>query len=211
MTLKIIFQNENFVVLDKPAMALSVPSRLGERDERPVVGHLLQTQLGAQIFPCHRLDFEVSGLLLYALNARAHGLANKWFERRKVKKIYYAMSGGDLSSFEKFKGGELWKSKIVRGKKRSFEADHGDPAETFVRTLEFDEALGLKWKLEPITGRSHQLRFEMAKHGFPIDGDVLYGSQRPFACEGIALRASEIHFNQVAPEELLGMPAFFKI
>jgi tRNA pseudouridine32 synthase/23S rRNA pseudouridine746 synthase len=68
----------------------------------------------------------------------------------------------------------------------------------------------LKWKLEPITGRSHQLRFEMAKHGFPIDGDALYGSKREYPRPGIALRASEIHFNQVPSKELMGLPAFFK-
>ncbi len=90
--LKIIFQNQHFVAVDKPAGWLSVPSRWGTDEERPCVGLLLQEQLRSKIYPVHRLDEPVSGLLLFALNAAAHRAANAWFADHHIQKTYEAMT-----------------------------------------------------------------------------------------------------------------------
>lgn len=185
--MKILFQNQHFVILDKPANMLSVPGRFAD-DERPVVGSLLQQQLQTQVFPVHRLDFEVSGILLFALSAAAHSAANQWFEKKTVKKIYQALSAGTEPSEKKMQ----WKSKLLRGKKRTFESPAGKSALTLA-TFQKKTSQGLFWYLEPVTGRSHQLRYEMAKHLFPIHGDTLYGSQQTWP-QGIALRACQIEF-----------------
>jgi tRNA pseudouridine32 synthase/23S rRNA pseudouridine746 synthase len=186
--MKIIFQNENFIVIDKPAEVLSVPARFKE-DDRPVAGLLLQEELGQQVFPVHRLDFEVSGILVFALAAQAHTVANKWFENKQIQKIYQAYTEGEPPSKNQFE----WKSILLRGKKRAFESPHGKNSLTKAEFLKSDSK-GLAWNLEPVTGRSHQLRYECAKHGFPILGDKLYGSQKPWTDVGIALRASSIFF-----------------
>ena len=77
--LEIVFQNQHFCCVNKPAAWLSVYSRMGAMDPRPVVGKALEAQLACRVWPCHRLDEDVSGLLLFALNEKAHKAANHWF------------------------------------------------------------------------------------------------------------------------------------
>jgi tRNA pseudouridine32 synthase/23S rRNA pseudouridine746 synthase len=61
----------------------------------------------------------------------------------------------------------------------------------------------LYWILEPLTGRAHQLRFELSRHGYPIVGDVLYGAKDIFE-KGIALRAIELDLSKV--NDRFGLP-----
>lgn len=204
MNLKIIFENENFIVVDKEAMVLTTPSRLGVQDSRPCLGTTLQTQSQSQIFPVHRLDFEVSGLVIYAKNAKAHSAANSWFEQKSVFKTYCALSEGEaLTAGEKF----LWKSCLLRGKKRSYEHQLGKNSETEALYLGSDPNTGWhQWELHPLTGRPHQLRYELSRHGHPIVGDQLYGSRTSFFEPGIALRALRIDFSKAPQAKHFGLP-----
>lgn len=191
--MKIIFQNSDFVALDKPSGWLTTPARFGEKDPRPVLGLELQKKLGQQIFPVHRLDFEVSGLVLFALNASAHSQANQQFENKKVQKTYQArtekqnpISPAIGDSFE-------WKARVLRGKKRAYESPHGKPSLTLAKVVGHDDEIFF-WELRPVTGRSHQLRFDLARHGFPIVGDELYGAEILNSKDQIDLRSIEIDF-----------------
>ena len=78
-----IFENEALIVVDKPVNWLTTPAREAD-DPRPCLGRRLQDELGFRIFPVHRLDFEVSGLVLFAKTAAAHRLAQAWFEGGRV-------------------------------------------------------------------------------------------------------------------------------
>jgi len=184
----ILFENEHLIAVDKPVCVLTTPAR-DKSDPRICLGRDLQDQLKIQIYPVHRLDFEVSGVVLFAKTADAHRIAQKWFENADVKKTYNAIA-------EKAGGSEdwaEWRSRLVRGKRRSFEAAHGSPALTRARLI--DPKLRL-WELQPVTGRPHQLRVEMAKRISPIAGDELYGAQ-PAAQKGIALRAVSLDFSAI--------------
>lgn len=193
-SIPIHFENENLVIAIKPAGTLSVPSRLGEKEERPVLGKILETQLNCRLFPVHRLDFEVSGLIIFAKNQKTHQILNQAFEHKKIKKTYLAQTTGVAPE----KGAKFeWKAKILRGKKRAYESPVGKPSLTFAEYLgKKDEYLS--WKLEPVTGRSHQLRFDLARHGYPIVGDTLYGSTVKLDHHVIELRAVSIEM----PEDL---------
>ncbi len=209
MEMKIIFENESLVAIDKPANVLSVPSRMGSEDPRSCAGILLQDQLGIQIYPCHRLDFEVSGLLVFAKTAKDHRLLNQIFENHQLEKTYQAISSCP-SNFKNTSEKQTWKSRILKGKKRSFESPHGKDSLTFAwsQSVPGKEAL-LEWVLQPQTGRSHQLRFEMYKHGHPILGDKLYGSDQEWKLPGIALRSIRIRFQKsVCGVQLLEVPGF---
>ena len=81
----IIFENENFVVCNKPCQVLSVPSR-DRLEKRPCLGILLKEKYRTEILPVHRLDYEVSGLIIYALNNKAHKISQGWFEQKKNHK-----------------------------------------------------------------------------------------------------------------------------
>lgn len=202
--MEILFHNEDLLAVDKPAGWLTIPARHAD-DPRPCLGRKLQRHVGRQIFPVHRLDFEVSGLTLWAKTARAHREAQEWFEHGKVRKLYQAFSRARADAPHDW---VEWKSKIVRGKKRSFEAAHGKPSLTKARVVK-EVPQGLQWELIAVTGRPHQLRFEMSKRDFPIVGDVLYGGEPAAEKNWIALRAVEIDFTQVG--ERFSLPEVLRV
>lgn len=207
--MKIIFENEFIVAIDKAAQVLSVPSRMGNEDARPCAGLLLQKQLGIQIYPCHRLDYEVSGLLVFAKNPKAHRELNQIFENHQLEKTYQALSCVP-QNFENSSEKQIWKSRILKGKKRSYESFHGKDCLTFAWSYPVlgQESL-LEWVLQPQTGRSHQLRFEMSKHGHPILADKLYGSDLDWGHPGIALRSLRLQFQKsVCGVQFLEVPKF---
>lgn len=197
--MSIVFQNDSFVIIDKESGHLSVPSRFPEQDRRLVCGLELSKQLDRQVFPVHRLDCEVSGILLFALNAQAHSEANQIFEKHQVQKTYQALTslkGGILPTpFEVL----TWKAKVLRGKKRSYESPHGKISITEAQFLgPHDSPQSYRWSLKPITGRAHQLRFDLSRKGFPILGDELYGGQSIDQEDKIFLRARELHFSEAS-------------
>lgn len=187
-SVKIVFENSDFWAVEKPALWLTVPGRAGSQDPRPVLRHVFEKQVKTPVYAVHRLDFEVSGLVLFAKNAVAHRLASQAFENHEAQKVYWARTerneGRDAEVGQEF----VWDFHLVRGKKRSFEAPHGKRAITNAVVVKDDGTL-LDWQLRPLTGRSHQLRLSLSRAGFPIIGDQLYGAQTPYDREGIALRA----------------------
>lgn len=195
--ISILWHNENAVMVDKPARMLSVPGR-SVGDGRLVLGLELQKQLGRQIFPVHRLDFEVSGVMVYALTKEAHQKINLSFEKKRIRKTYLAKT--EVGPFPE--GLQVWKRRILRGKKRSYESPHGDWAETRAEIIDAEKSL---WRLEPVTGKPHQLRLELYLQGFPILGDELYNSKTKWVHPGIALRAQRIDFPQDLHSDL-GLP-----
>lgn len=214
--ISLIFENENFIVCDKPAQWLSVPDRF--QSDRPCLGLELQKQLNLQIYPVHRLDYEVSGLIIYAKNQQAHKISQSWFSDKKIQKKYLGITSvkQDFSHWPKdipiaseiiephvhseTQQEFLWTMKILRGKKRSYESPHGDLSETKACIQKQDASQWLYWDLYPITGKPHQLRLELSRHGFPLVGDQLYGSKIEiekvgWLHSGIALRAVQIQFS----------------
>lgn len=224
MNIKIVFENTHFVVVDKESGVLSTPSRFQEKDDRGCLGTHLQEQLQQQIYPVHRLDFEVSGLVMYARNAEAHRIANSWFEKKEVSKTYRAWTTEQEFSHIpaevknsreviSLHGGEHfeWKSKILRGKRRAYESPQGKPSLTLANYLGRHENGYLQWDLQPVTGRSHQLRFDLSRHGFPIVGDSLYGSKESLGGDRIALRAYKIDFTKAPFVEKLQLPSSLQV
>jgi tRNA pseudouridine32 synthase / 23S rRNA pseudouridine746 synthase len=204
----ILFQNEHFLAVDKRAGWLTVPSRFGAEDPRPCEGLDWERQLGARLFPVHRLDEEVSGVLLFAKSPDSHRQANGWFEKHEVRKLYEAFTEGDKTPTDQEKF--VWESLLLRGKKRAYEKPFGKKAvteATFHGTLQEGPNFFNSWRLEPLTGRSHQLRYELSKHGWPIWGDSLYGSKIRFPIDGaIALRAVQLDFKKCEGIKRLGLP-----
>ncbi len=211
----IIFQNENFIVCDKLPQVLSVPAREKD-DSRPCLGLSLQRYLKTQVFPVHRLDYEVSGLILFAINSQSHKESQKWFLNRKINKKYEAVTKNqDFTHWpekiathrETFiiqkKDTYTWKTQILRGKKRSYESAHGEWSETLATVDSLTDSQIL-WNLQPLTGKPHQLRLELSRRGFPILGDHLYGSKENWKFPGIGLRAVELDMSDVA--DRLGLP-----
>lgn len=218
--IKVVFENEHFIICDKASGVLSTPSRFEDCDDRACLGTELQNNLQIQIFPVHRLDFEVSGLVMYAKNAQAHREANAWFEHKQVQKTYRALttpqnydhipasiSNPRLPLRPQSQATYEWKSHILRGKRRAYESPQGKPSLTLATYLGTHDDGFLMWNLQPVTGRPHQLRFDLSRHGFPILGDKLYGSQVEWGSQAIALRSFRIDFSSAPRALSLSLPS----
>jgi len=183
LDLDIVFQDEHVVVVNKPAGLLSVPGKS--------IKDSVYTRIKAQ-FPqatggliIHRLDMATSGLLMLALNERAHKNLQQQFLDKEVSKRYVAIIDGTLGKTS----GEIRLPLCVDFNDRPRQMvcyEHGKYAETHWQVIE--EKVGkTKLFLYPITGRTHQLRMHCAHTdglNLPIIGDGLYG-----------LRANRLHLH----------------
>jgi tRNA pseudouridine32 synthase/23S rRNA pseudouridine746 synthase len=211
----VVWRNAHLVAIDKPPGWLAVPGRPTEQDRerkddsRPVVGRWLEKELGARVFPVHRLDEPVSGLLLFALDPHAHRALNDAFATRAVGKTYEAWTEAGPTGTDT--GGPVtWRSKLCKGKRRTFEAPHGKVAETVATWLgphTTPAGIVQAWRLLPLTGRPHQLRVHLAAAGCPILGDALYGGPAWPTARGIALRAVQIDLSNVRERAQFQLPA----
>jgi len=218
-----VFENAYFLVVDKPAGMLTVPGRNRPDDEKDnVLGLRLQAELGRRLYPVHRLDEPVSGLVMFALDAAAHARANGWFERRLVRKSYRALTHPrDFSHLppqaarrDTVETGVRyeWRARILRGKRRSYVSASGKEAITIARCLgPLAGTPWLAWELEPRTGRPHQLRVELSRRGFPVVGDTLYGSSEKLPDARVALRAWRLDFTAIGTVDRLGLPEVIEV
>ncbi|HRK02138.1 MAG TPA: RNA pseudouridine synthase [Oligoflexia bacterium] len=212
VSLKIVFENENVVLVDKPAGWLSRPSRFGLRDERPCVSSEL-AKTRSELWVVHRLDIDVSGLLLFAKNKSSHRALSQAWEAHEVQKKYHALAHRLVAATTvEPEIGELetWEHLIAEGKRRSFLAEHGKKAITRAICVKVENRVH-HWLLEPVTGRRHQLRVQMVARGFVILGDVLYGGANEQWKSGIALRAVRLDFKKLDLSKDLKIPDHFEI
>jgi 23S rRNA pseudouridine1911/1915/1917 synthase len=143
----------------------------------------------------HRLDRPVSGAMLLARHVRAAQRLSRQFERREVRKIYWALVEGVVDPPEGSWRDTLWK---IHGQPRSqiVEADHpgGQQAVLHYRTLGVGPR-GSWLEIELETGRTHQVRIQASSRGHAILGDAHYGSEIPFgpACDEPRERTIALH------------------
>lgn len=188
--LDIAYADEDFLVVNKPSGLLSVPGR-GEKFHDSMVSRVLLEY--PQALTVHRLDMQTSGLLVLALGATMHRALSELFQTRQVHKRYVAEVAGLVQADE----GEVALPLITdwpnRPRQKVDEAA-GKPALTRWRVLGRDAAHGsTRLALEPVTGRSHQLRVHMMSIGHAILGDPLYASAEARArADRLLLHAAEL-------------------
>jgi len=159
------------VVVDKPAGLLAVPGR-GEAGRDCLASFVQQSFPDALVV--HRLDMATSGLMLFARGAIVQRALSMAFERREVGKRYVAVVGGLLEADAGRIDVPLAADWPNRPRQR-VDAEGGKPSLTRWRVLARDVAARrTRLELEPVTGRSHQLRVHLAHIGHPIVGDALY-------------------------------------
>jgi len=168
----LIYQDDALLVLNKPAGLLSVPGRGADKQD------CLSARVQAH-FPdalvVHRLDMATSGLLLMARGADAQRTINHAFADGRIEKRYVAHVAGLLEPDGRWQTIDLpiavdWPRRPLR----VIQAD-GKASQTRWRCVAHDaQNQSSRVELEPLTGRSHQLRVHMQAIGHPILGDALY-------------------------------------
>jgi tRNA pseudouridine32 synthase/23S rRNA pseudouridine746 synthase len=181
-----LYRDEHLVAIAKPAEL----SLLADRSGAPCLWDALPALLRAKPFLVHRLDKGTSGVLLIGLDQKTQSALTRQFNRRAVRKFYVARVSGHLEA----NGTLTVDLPLKRGRKsryrvagqrsaieRSSSGWHiaapdpdGLASVTRLRVLEGDPASTLLL-LEPLTGRTHQLRVHLSWIGHPILGDTLYG------------------------------------
>jgi 23S rRNA pseudouridine955/2504/2580 synthase len=134
----------------------------------------------------HRLDKDTSGVLLVAPTARAAAFFSKAFSGRTARKIYWALVMGVPSPDEGTIDLPIAKQPGTGGEKMHVDPDDGLPARTRYRLIERAGNRAAWVELQPLTGRTHQLRVHMAAIGHPIVGDGKYAGQEAFLTGSIS-------------------------
>jgi len=169
-TVPILFEDASVLVVDKPTGLSSIP----ERDLAvPSAQKVLENARGERLFVVHRLDKEVSGLLVFARNAEAHRALSMAFEQRAVHKTYLALAHGRIE-----RDGVIDKPIAQFGSGRmGVHEKKGKTSRTEYSIVERYAAHTLL-HAHPVTGRRHQLRVHFYAIGHALCGDPRYGDAK---------------------------------
>lgn len=174
--------DDALLVVDKPAGLLSVPGR--GPDKADCLAARVQSQYPDALI-VHRLDMDTSGLMLMARGVDAQRALSRSFAARAVRKRYIAWVAGRMTPPESgWSTVDLplicdWPNRPLQ----KVDHDLGKPGVTRWRALDYDAVRdATRVELEPVTGRTHQLRVHMRELGHPILGDPLYAPHAVQTC-----------------------------
>jgi len=217
--LEILHRDDDLLVVDKPHRVATMPR--GRWVMRTVLTHLRRELALPDLVPAHRLDRPTAGVLVLTVRPEVRGAYQLVFQERRVRKVYEAVAplpdgvgatdgAADDDGVPGFP--RTVRSRIVkrRGSVRAEEVPGEPNAESWIDLVARDDARGVGlYRLEPRTGRTHQLRLHMAGLGLPLVGDPFWPEVLPDGAEDsgtpLQLLARAVSF----PDPLTGEPRTF--
>ncbi len=191
LQLNLIYLDNHLLVANKPAGLLVQGDMTGDPTLLDVAKRFLKKKYNkpgnVYLGLVHRLDRPVSGVVVFARTSKAASRLSEQFRNKKIKKAYKALVRGKIAASGTLvnrieKQGRV--SRIVTG-------ERGKIAELSFERLRYENGLS-EVGIDLKTGRHHQIRVQFAAVGFPIIGDLKYGSDDRFSERGIALHADSV-------------------
>ncbi|HMN69691.1 MAG TPA: pseudouridine synthase [Bdellovibrionales bacterium] len=187
---RVVFDHEEFLVLDKPAGLPTHPTLDNYIQNAKVQ---LETELGQPLFVTHRLDITTEGLLILAKAKDAQALINKLFAKGRVEKLYRAEAAKDVAPGPY----THWMNPESRiPKEMSLTAVDGW-WECRLEVLAVERG---SHRVRLLSGKTHQIRAQFMAVGAPLKGDAIYGSTEPWTGAGLGLFCEELKLRFRNPE-----------
>jgi len=175
---KTITENHDFIVVDKAAGVSfhdegDIGSGLFSQVKSQIKSHLQSTEVGAELYPVHRLDKMTSGLVIFAKTLACAQVFGQLFDDHNIEKYYLAISDKKPRKKQGLIKGDMAKSR--RGMFKLLRSLDNPAITQFI-----SDSIGNKQRLyllKPHSGKTHQLRVALSSIGAPIVGDPLYNTQ----------------------------------
>lgn len=184
---RIIYEDEHLIIIDKPSGMLVIPT---PKKETNTLTGLLNEELDARgveanAYPCHRLDRETSGLVIYAKGKSAQRLMMDKFKNHQIKKTYIAIVQGAVKNSSGVINKKIFNKKKLRE----------ETAATGYKVLERKRDSSVL-EVDPATGRTNQIRIHLKAIGHPIVGESVYAFRKDFKLKfnRVALHAKVLEF-----------------
>jgi 23S rRNA pseudouridine1911/1915/1917 synthase len=195
--LAVVYEDNHCLAVLKPAGVLTAGDRTSDVSLVDQIRDYLRAKYkkpgNVFVGVVHRLDRPVAGVVLFARTSKAAARLAEQFRSGRVEKVYQALVEGRVAVREGFLVDRLVKNHQTNVVRRDTDGDpRARESQLSFRRLKSTPSATLL-EIRPMTGRSHQIRVQLAAAGHPIIGDRKYGSKRPFE-NGIALRAVRLTF-----------------
>ena len=181
---EVLYQDRDVMVFEKPAGVLTIanPKEL-DKNLVDLVNHQFTENQNWKLFPCHRLDRETSGAILFAKSLDAQHRMMDMFKLHEIKKIYTACVQGQLQK----NSGEIRSQISEDGKLKS--------ALSFYSVIQKKEFFTVI-EVQPMTGRTNQIRIQFSEIGHPLVGDRKFSVAKNFSVKfkRTALHASSLEW-----------------
>ena len=203
--MKILFEDDYIIVTIKPIGILSQADSSGGES----MISILENHTGGSIYPLHRLDREVGGIMVYAKTQKSAAILSKDIADRNFKKEYIALVHGTPQE----KNGEMQdllfkdssKNKVFVVKKERKGVKKASLEYELLNTDEFENEIYSAVRILLHTGRTHQIRVQFASRKMPLVGDRKYGAKDSF--KEIGLWSYRLNFTHPKTKEALVLKA----
>ncbi|MDV5973425.1 Ribosomal large subunit pseudouridine synthase C [Streptococcus canis] len=196
-----LYEDEHMIIVNKPE---GMKTHGNEPTELALLNHV-SAYTGQTCYVVHRLDMETSGAVVFAKNPFILPILNRLLEKREIKRDYWALVHGTLTSNKVIYSEPIGRHRHDR-RKRVVDVKRGQQAITEVTVLKsFKRGMSLvNCRLQ--TGRTHQIRVHLAYHGHTLCGDPLYGTGKQ-DCPRLMLHAHQLQLTHPLTQEKICVQA----
>lgn len=189
--IEILYEDDNYIVFNKPAGLLVIPTPQKEKRtlDSIVNEQYVDPKSTSKLHPCHRLDRETSGVIVFAKGKAAQKLMMDIFKQREIKKKYIAFVRGVLKN----DNGEIKRAVNDLDQRKFNKNSTAKLAITRYKVIERRDKFTVV-DVELVTGRTNQIRIHFSQIGYPLIGERKYakGSESTVKFKRVALHASSL-------------------